>query len=71
MRESSTYQAILDEGRIEEAQETLLRLGQYKFGSPRDAITASVKAITDRERLHRMTDQIFMASGWDELLATP
>ncbi|HTU91123.1 MAG TPA: hypothetical protein VMF69_13680 [Gemmataceae bacterium] len=71
MRESSAYQAILEEGAIGEAQATLLRQGQRKFGSPSDAMTVSVRAIADLERLHRMTDQIPMVSSWDEVLATP
>lgn len=75
MRESSTYQAILEEGREEggreEAQGMILRQGQQKFGPPSDAIIAFLKAITDLERLHRMTDQIPLVSSWDEVLATP
>lgn len=71
MRESSTYQAILDEGRIEEAQGTILRQGRQRFGSPSDEVSVIVAAITDLERLHRMADRILSASTWDELLATP
>jgi hypothetical protein len=70
MRESSAYQAILDEGRIESLQQTLLRLGRRKFGSPTDAITAVIMATSDRERLERMTDQLLIVSNWEELLAT-
>jgi hypothetical protein len=75
MRESSAYQAILDEGRdegrIEEAQEMILLQGSDKFGSPSDAITAALKTITDLERLHRMGRRVLIVSSWDELLATP
>jgi hypothetical protein len=71
MRESSTYQAILDEGRIEEAQGMILLQGRDKFGSPSDVITAALKTITDLERLHRMGRRILIVSSWDELLATP
>ena len=70
MRESSTYQAILDEGRIEEAQKMILRLGRQKFGSPNDLIAAALQAITDLERLERMGDRILSVSTWNELLAT-
>ena len=71
MRESSTYQAILDEGRQEGMQSTLLRLGQQKFGLPNEAITTTLTAITDLERLGRMVDRILLVSSWEELLATP
>ena len=71
MRESSTYQAILDEGRIEEAQKMILLQGGERFGTPREAINAVLTTITDLERLHRMGVRIFRVSTWDELLATP
>jgi len=70
MRESSTYQAILNEGWVESLQQTLLRLGQQKFGSPTDEIITAIMAITDRERLEQMRDRLLIASGWEELLAT-
>src|SRR5207245_1405725 len=37
MRESSSYQLILDEGRVEELQETILRHGGTRFGPPSEA----------------------------------
>jgi predicted transposase YdaD len=75
MRESSTYQAILDEGREEgalrEARKLLLRMGRRKFGAPEPATEAAVQAITDLDRLERMSDRMFDATSWPELLATP
>jgi hypothetical protein len=71
MRESSAYQVILEEGAVGEAQRVILRFGQRQFGSASDAITATLKSITDLERLHRMEDQLPIVSNWDELLATP
>jgi hypothetical protein len=75
MRESTTYQAILDEGRHEGRKEsdqaTILRLGRQKFGSPNDTITTALTAIADVERLERMIDRLLIASSWEELLATP
>jgi hypothetical protein len=71
MRESSAYQAILDEGRQEGMLRLLLRQGRQKFGSPSDAIMATLTAITDLDRLERMGDQVLNVSSWDELLATP
>jgi predicted transposase YdaD len=71
MRESSAYQAILEEGAIGEAQRVILLQGGQKFGSPSNAITATITGVTDLERLHRMVRQILIVSGWDELLTTP
>ncbi len=71
MRESSSYQAILEEGGMEMAQKMILRLGRQKFGAPSDAILTAVQAITDLQRLERISDRILTVSNWDELLATP
>jgi hypothetical protein len=69
MRESSTYQYILDEGRVEEAQKILLRLGRKKFGPPGEVVQSALSAITDLDRLERMTDQLLVVNTWQELLA--
>jgi predicted transposase YdaD len=79
MRESSTYQAILDEGREEgreegalrEARKLLLRQGHRKFGAPEPAVEATVQAITDLDRLERMCDRLLDVMTWQDLLATP
>ncbi len=76
MKESSTYQAILaegrTEGRTEALQETLLRLGRQQFHSPpSEAVQDAIQAITDEGRLERMTDRLLIVSSWQELLETP
>jgi hypothetical protein len=71
MRESSTYQMILDEGRIEGAQRLLLGLGREKFGEPDAAMRRVLTQINDLDRLDRMNKQVLKASTWDELLQTP
>lgn len=83
LKESSYHQMILDEGRQEgrregesegrlvEARDLLLRLAGKKFGVTPPAAEATVRALTDRERLERMTDRILDATTWDDLLATP
>ena len=79
MKESSTYQAILaegrtegrTEGRIEALQKTLLRQGRQRFHtSPSEAVQAAIQAITDEGRLERMTERLLIASSWQELLET-
>jgi hypothetical protein len=75
MEESSTYQHILQlgeqKGQVRQAQRSLLRQGRQRFGKPAAATEAALAAITDLDRLDRMTDVILTAASWDELLATP
>ena len=75
MKESSTYQAILEEGRTQgqtkALQNMLLRQGRHRFGAPTKAVQARLLAITDVERLERMTERVLTVSGWQELLETP
>ncbi len=70
MRESSTYQYILDEGREEGMQRVLLRQGAVKFGSPGPDVEAAIRAIHDLPRLERMGERLLTVSTWQDLLAT-
>lgn len=76
MRESSTYQKILadgkaeglNEGRLEEARESLLRLGSRRLGAP----DSSIRGILERAsltRLHAWMDRLLEVESWQELLA--
>lgn len=77
MKESSTYQAILAEGRAEgeamgraeEARKVLLLLGGKQFGPP-DASTRATIEAADLERLERWTERLLDVSSWDALLAS-
>jgi predicted transposase YdaD len=81
MKESTTYQAILregreeglgagrDVGRLEEARAILLRLGTRRFGPPAEPVRAALEAITDTERLEALTVRVLDVESWDELLA--
>lgn len=87
MKESVTYQAILEEGeakgqakgeakgeikgRLQEARKLLLRVGQKRFGLPAEATCAAIEAIADLERLERLHESLQQVAGWDELLAAP
>ena len=87
MRESTTYQAILDEGRAEgevkgraegeikdraeEARRLLLRLGRKHLGEPGEAVEAAVRAITDVERLELLAERTTDFGSWRDLLRTP
>jgi len=69
MRESVTYQAILREGRAEEARALLLRLGTKRFGPPSETARAAVEAITEIERLEGLNERLLDVESWEELLA--
>ncbi|HEV3437569.1 MAG TPA: DUF4351 domain-containing protein [Gemmata sp.] len=58
-------------GRAEEARSLVLRLGAKRFGPPPAAVEATVLAISDRERLERISERILDAANWNDLLATP
>ena len=68
MKESSTYQYILNEGREDEARRMFLRLGRKRLGEP-DAVTqAIIDAITSSERFEALADRLFEVETWQELL---
>ncbi len=73
MQESTTYQAILREGRVSEAQRLLALLGEARFGVPDEATRGAIDAIRDVEHLERMTKRVLDANipDWGALLSTP
>jgi predicted transposase YdaD len=72
MKESTTYQAILREGkaegRLEEAKRILLRQGRKRFGQPKAAVKSKIDAIADLAQLERLSDRVLDATSWDELI---
>jgi predicted transposase YdaD len=80
MRESSTYQAILEEGReegreqgreqgrVEGARRLLLRFGTRKFGAPDAGAEAALARIDDLDVLERLSDDLLTATSWADLL---
>ena len=72
MHESSTFQAILEEGeergRLEEARVTVKRLGEKRFGPPDSKIIEDLDSIQDLEKLRALIERIFDINSWDELL---
>ena len=72
MEESVTYQAIVDEGRFEEAREAIRLLGEEKFNAPLPAhVRTALENIPDLQQLHGLVKRIFHVGSWDELLAPP
>jgi predicted transposase YdaD len=79
MKESVTYQAILEEGeakgeakgRAEEARRILLLLGRDQLGELSAKEQAAVDAVDDVNRLEELTVRLRHAASWQQLLAVP
>jgi len=71
MEESTTYQAILEEGALRALRKALLRLGHKRFQGTPTAVKKAVAAITDPERLDELTLRLLDAASWEELLGLP
>ena len=68
MKDSVTYQAIVEEGEIKASQEVLLKLGGKRFGAASETITLAIRSITDLDRLEALIDRLLDASSWQQLL---
>jgi predicted transposase YdaD len=75
MKESSTYQAILEEGRTEgavaEARKLLRVFGDRLFGPPDARTAAAIERIDDLARLEELCNRLPTAGSWHELLGQP
>jgi hypothetical protein len=87
MRESSTYQAILQEGHEEgrrmgreegrtegalvEARKLLRKFGGQAFGPPDSGTVAAIEQIDDLARLEELCDRLSAVGSWQELLGRP
>ena len=68
MRESSTYQLILEEGAVAEAHEMLLKQGRVRFGTPTAEQANRLKGVEDLDRLRRLAVRLLKVTSWDALL---
>jgi hypothetical protein len=76
MKESVTYQAILEEGeamgeakgKAAEARKMLLLLGRDRFGEPPAKIVALLDAVTELDRLEALMLRLLHVKTWEELL---
>jgi hypothetical protein len=71
VRESSTYQAILAEGRLEEARKMLLIMGNDLLGSADAATVAAIESMSDLACLERLIVKALDVSDWAALLQEP
>ncbi len=77
MQESTTYQAILEEGRrkgelegqLEGEKRTVLLMGSGKFGPPSADVRAHFEGLDSLERLDALAERLWRAASWDELIA--
>ena len=80
MKDSSTYQKILAEGRAEgisegeeqgrlrEAQNMLPLFGKGRLGEANAEVTRKIRAFTSVERLESLAERLVTIESWDELL---
>jgi hypothetical protein len=68
MKESVTYQAILEEGEIEEAKKIVVLLARKRFGEPSPQALAAIAALTDVKKLEELSVRLLGAASWQDLL---
>ena len=76
MKESVTYQAILEEGeakglalgQIEEAKKILVLMGRNRFGEPPAQALAAIAAVSDVKKLEDLSVRLLGAASWQDLL---
>jgi predicted transposase YdaD len=75
MKESSTYQAILEEGREEgavaEAKKVLRLLGDDAFGPPNARLSAVIDRLGELSQLEDLLKRLPSAESWQDLLGPP
>jgi predicted transposase YdaD len=74
MKESVTYQAIVEEGvvkgELRGARRVLLRLGERLFGKPAGAsVRSRIESINSLDVLDHLSDRVLQVHSWEELLA--
>jgi hypothetical protein len=76
MKESVTYQAIIEEGetkgkaegKVEEARNMILLMGRSQFGEPSTETEAALNALSDVRQLEKLGVRLLRAVSWEELL---
>lgn len=77
MRESNTYQQILEEGRVEgrtegelrEARRILLRQGVRRLGVASAEVASRVESVASLDVLENLLDRVIDVETWDDLLS--
>jgi len=67
MRESTTWQGIYVEGKIE----TLLMQGTSKWGAPPARVRSRIQTLTEVSTLDNLLQRVLDAKSWKDLLDVP
>lgn len=68
MKESTTYQAVLDEGRLEGAKRILMLMAEEHLGTAVASARAVIEAINSREEIEGLAKKLLGVSSWEELI---
>lgn len=80
MKESTTYQAILQEGKTEgeaigerkgkatEARNLILRIGSKRYGKADERVKSALASIENLEVLEQLAERLLEVESWDEFL---
>jgi hypothetical protein len=79
MKESSTYQMIVEEGRREthgaalaaQTRKLVLIQGSDRFGAPDERSRQALEEIADLDQLEQLARRVLKAKGWADLLELP
>lgn len=64
LRDSTTYQGVLEKGRLDEARKILLRQARKRFKRPSAEGEAALHAITDLDKLEQLGETLMDARSW-------
>lgn len=68
---STTFQAIMERGRLAEARRILVLTGQAKLGKLSEAAMATIYAEDDLHRLEQLCKRLLVQDSWEALLGLP
>jgi len=75
MKESTTYQAILEEGeakgKLAEAKRLLRVLAEHRWGAPDSHSANALERIGEVQRLEELALRVYQVNSWHELLELP
>lgn len=70
MQDYPTFMEIFTEGRVLQARKLILRFFAKRCGPPPEWAIPYVEAISDLDRLERISERLLDAHGWADLLNT-
>lgn len=71
MEHSAYFQSLLDRGAVERLHETLLEMGEIRFGVPSDESRQRIESIASVADLKQLCKKLLIANSWEELLHLP